>query len=99
MPKQLQASRRDEINIQVGRRLVALRTRLGYGQHGGGIRFAREIDVAYPNWNAYERGTAPLDFRVALKVVQRFPLVSLDYIYRGKPLAGSVSGEMAGAAK
>lgn len=60
-------------------RLRLLRAEKGFS----GPRFAEWIGVEYPRWNNYERGY-PLPAPIALILCQKFPGLTLDWLYRGR---------------
>src|SRR5262249_50029381 len=51
-----------------------------YDAHGGQKRFAKQIGVEYANFNVVWNGSSPngVPLTVALPLVRRFPVVSLD---------------------
>lgn len=64
---------------EVGRRLRHLRRALF---DESGPVFARRLGVSYERWNNYERGL-PLSRDVAIRLCERIPGMSLDYLFFG----------------
>lgn len=48
-----------------------------------GPQFAEELGIEYPRWNNFERGY-PLPNPIALELCNRFPGLTLDWLYRGR---------------
>ena len=61
-------------------RLRAIRAALGYDNASA---FARTVGIGITNWSNFENGR-PLSISAAQKLVQRFPSVTLDSLYRGR---------------
>lgn len=67
-------------NSEVTKRLVALRYAISGASQ---TAFAARIGIEVRRWNNFERGS-PLSKEVAFLLVQKFPGVSLDWLYLGK---------------
>lgn len=63
-----------------GRRLKHLREAFGYPTQ---TAFCAALGVQLNRWNNIERGE-PLSIRVAMTIINRFPGLTLDYLYFGK---------------
>jgi hypothetical protein len=63
-----------------GERLKHLRETLGYPTPKA---FSAALGIEFNRWNNIEL-KGPLSISVAMKVVNRFPGVTLDYLYFGK---------------
>lgn len=69
---------------QIARRMRLLRIAMAGSDNGAQAAFARGVGLAPQNWNKYE-GKSPerIGLDSAIKVVKRWPDVSLDWIYFG----------------
>lgn len=50
---------------------------------GSAKRFAARLNISETAWNNYETGASPPGIANALILVQHFPGLTLDWIYRG----------------
>jgi hypothetical protein len=66
------------------RQLRALMEVLGFVGRGALTRFAAEIDVARPRLNRVLIGH-PLSWKLAEKIIRRYPSVSADFLFLGQP--------------
>lgn len=71
-------------NAPHARRLRALLDVLGYGGRGGQEKFAKKIGVRTSRLNNPLRGY-PLSWQLVALIVRRFPRVSTDFLFLGKP--------------
>jgi transcriptional regulator with XRE-family HTH domain len=65
-------------NVDIAKRLVALRTSLGLNQ----VAFAALVEISQPAMNNYERGIRRPDLDVAVRIHQRTG-ITLDWLYLG----------------
>lgn len=64
-------------------RLRRLRELLGYTGHGGLARFAEDLGIELQRWWMSETGRAGLGMKVALRIIERWPGLTLDWLYLG----------------
>lgn len=76
-------------NAPLAQRLRKLRQALGYDNAN---LFAKEIGVTPQRYNNVENGL-PLSIDVALRIVNKFPDVTLDYLYRER-LGGGMGADL-----
>jgi hypothetical protein len=89
----------------VSKRARRLREAMGFNGRGGQQAFANFLGVDRGRWNNVECG-APLSKDMALRIVRKFPGVTLDWLFLGRPegltvemarmLLGSSKGNDAG---
>ena len=61
-----------------------LREAMGFNGRGSQQKFAELLGVERGTWNNVERG-APLGKEMALRIVRKFPGVTLDWLFLGRP--------------
>lgn len=70
---------RPDSNESIAWRLKCLRWAIAEDNQ---TRFAAQLNIDPKRWNNFERGI-PLSKDVALKIVQTWPDISLDWLFRG----------------
>ena len=68
----------------VSKRARRLREAMGFNGRGGQQAFANFLGVDRGRWNNVECG-APLSKDMALRIVRKFPGVTLDWLFLGRP--------------
>ncbi len=72
----------------IGRRLVRIRSLLGYGIHGGQTALLRRynVSISKASWSTYESGQARLPLQVARNIMRipRLKGLTLDYLFFGR---------------
>jgi plasmid maintenance system antidote protein VapI len=68
----------------VSKRARLLREAMGFNGRGGQQAFANFLGVERGRWNNVECG-APLSKDMALRIVRKFPGVTLDWLFLGRP--------------
>lgn len=63
----------------IAKRLRTLRALRGMS----GPKFAKWLGIEYARWNNFERGF-PLPAPIAMELCQKFPGLTLDWLYRGR---------------
>lgn len=71
----MRARNRDQMQ-----RLKRLREISGMNQ----LAFAAYLGISPPRWNNYETQGLPLSVDVAMRLIQRIPGLTLDWLYLGK---------------
>jgi transcriptional regulator with XRE-family HTH domain len=66
------------------KRARRLREAMGFNGRGGQQKFAELLGVERGRWNNVECG-APLGKEMAVRIVRKFPGVTLDWLILGKP--------------
>jgi plasmid maintenance system antidote protein VapI len=66
------------------KRARCLREAMGFSGRGGQQAFAEFLGVERSTWNNVECG-APLGKEMALRIVRKFPGVTLDWLFLGRP--------------
>ena len=57
---------------------------MGFNGRGGQLAFAEFLGIERGRWNNVECG-APLSKEMALRIVRKFPGVTLDWLFLGRP--------------
>jgi transcriptional regulator with XRE-family HTH domain len=78
MPREL----RPERNLVVGKRLQLARRAFKFGDNQG--KFARGAGISPTAYNQWETGENYPGVAAAIKLCERYPGLTLDWIYRGK---------------
>jgi DNA-binding CsgD family transcriptional regulator len=78
--------------LPYNRRLEAIMDVLGYNYHGGQGDFAKAIGVRQNKFSNMVRGH-PLSLQVGLAIFDKFPQVSLEFLWRGLPGHGNARFE------
>lgn len=65
--------------VQIGNRLKGFRERLNKSQRA----FAEELKINPQTWNNWEKGLRLPDIIELVKLIRRYPEISLDRIYLG----------------
>ena len=76
------------------KRARRLREAMGFNGRGGQLAFANVLGVERGRWNNVECG-APLGKEMALRIVRKFPGVTLDWLFLGR--TEGLTAEMARA--
>ena len=76
------------------KRARRLREAMGFNGRGGQQAFANFLGIERGRWNNVECG-APLGKEMALRIVRKFPGVTLDWLFLGRP--EGLTAEMARA--
>ena len=66
------------------KRARRLREATGFNGRGGQQKFAELLGVERGRWNNTECG-APLSKEMAMRIVRKFPGVTLDWLFLGRP--------------
>jgi transcriptional regulator with XRE-family HTH domain len=66
------------------KRARRLREAMGFNGRGSQQKFAEFLGVERSTWNNVECG-APLGKEMALRIVRKFPGVTLDWLFLGRP--------------
>ena len=65
------------------KRAHRLREAMGFNGRGGQLAFAEFLGIERGRWNNVECG-APLSKEMALRIVRKFPGVTLDWLFLGR---------------